>query len=1289
MKIVPKKYFKMCLVSFSAFLSFLCFSLFLSSFAFAQGETTDTAADVVSSGDDRDPINTYTGELFDNYSPDLNLGGPMPLFFSRYYASGLKNLGVTGNMGDNWRHNFEWTMTLYGIDATITSTKGRSIYFSKYGTSWDLTGKTDVPFQLAASGSDYVLYEPGTEHLYTFDSSGKLTKIEDGKGSTHTLRYSGITLALVQVSDGLGRALTFTYDGNSKLSTISDCTRTVILGYTNNDLTSVTDARGEVTNYAYATGGLLTSKTRPAGNTPYTQTYDGNGKVTTQTDALGNTHTFSYSSPDTTMTDPLSNTRKHTHSGNGEITTDQREGGKSCSMGYDSNGRRNTITDLLGDTTAYTYHTASGKLASVTNTDSTATTYAYTARIHSSGVIFDDLTGISYPDGTTPSFTYDSSGNMTSRTDRAGKVWSFTYNSNGQVLKGTNPSGGIITNTYNADATLATSTDASGNLTTYAYDSLKRLITITNADATTRIFTYDSNGNLLTVKDERNNTTTYTYDANNNIATLKDRLGNTTTFVYDDMDRVSSITDQLGKSSSKTYDEIGRLKTSKDKNDNTTTLGYDSRGRLTSITDGAGKVWAKTYDAESIIASATDPLSNATSFISDKMGRITKTTSPLSNVTNVTYDSMGRITTMKNPLNETTTNSYDSHGLISGISIPEGISASYTRNVFGLITTVTNPNSNMWNCTYDVQGRQASRTDPLGNATSYVYDNRNRISQATLPGSLGTQTIAYDGTNNVTRRLYSDGTGLNYTYDGEGKLTGADGVSLTYDANGRITSSNGITITRDSGGRIAAMALVAGKAVTYVFDTRNLLTSVTDWLGGTTTFAYDAAGQLASITRPNGITTTYTYDNDGRVTGLQEGSMSSISLTRDGNGQITAATRTLPLEPTLTSFTTTLTYDAASQVASYTYDAMGHLTNDGTRTYTWNLASRMAGYVEGSNTVTFAYDGLGNRLTRTEGGVTNSYAWNYAMGLPSVSIERSAGSDVRYYVHTPGGALLYSIEASGNTRKDYHYDEMGNTLFLTDSNGTVIASYAYNPYGKLLSSTGTESNSFTWQGQYGVMQEGTTGLYYMRARFYDSVSARFLNRDPIRTIGPKSVNPYQYAFANPLKNIDPSGLSVNPNVFPPPRPRAEIIPHPNNGSAGTTPGTGSGGSTPGTGSGGSTPSGNTGSDLSPAEELEKLVFEIKAAGQDEDVQDKLDRIDQIKAEHPKEYDRWDADFFSCCGGIGWMRLFKQTYLDPKGRAEEMKRRKELRERRKRKKQENKRESVRKYGPLKKWDPNLN
>jgi len=391
------------------------------------------------------------------------------------------------------------------------------------------------------------------------------------------------------------------------------------------------------------------------------------------------------------------------------------------------------------------------------------------------------------------------------------------------------------------------------------------------------------------------------------------------------------------------------------------------------------------------------------------------------------------------------------------------------------------------------------------------------------------------------------------------RLTGAEGLTLGYDANGRITSSNGLTITRDAGGRIATITMAPGKTITYTYDSRNRLTQVVDWLDGTTTFAYDDAGRLTSIARPNGVTTTYTYDNDGRLTGIAEGVISNIALTRDGKGQITSATRNLPLSASQVSTytydsagrltsdgtrtytwdlasrmtsctegadTVTFTYDAASQLSTYTYDSMGRRTSDNTRTYTWDLSSRLTSCTEGPDTTTFTYDALGHRVSRTEGGTTRGYVWNYALGLPCISVTREGGNDLRYYIYTPSGSLLYSVEATDNSRHDYHYDEMGNTLFLTDSTGSVIGTYSYSPFGRLISSSGDLDNPFTWQGQYGIMDEGND-FYYIRARYYDANTARFVSRDPIKAIGPREIDPYQYAWNNPLKFKDVTGLEVN------------------------------------------------------------------------------------------------------------------------------------------------------------------
>src|SRR5260370_28329805 len=121
------------------------------------------------------------------------------------------------------------------------------------------------------------------------------------------------------------------------------------------------------------------------------------------------------------------------------------------------------------------------------------------------------------------------------------------------------------------------------------------------------------------------------------------------------------------------------------------------------------------------------------------------------------------------------------------------------------------------------------------------------------------------------------------------------------------------------------------------------------------------------------------------------------------------------------------------------------------------------------------------------------------------------------------------MEAADNTRHFYHFDETGSTSFLTDDSGAVTDSYAITPYGETVIQPGSTANPFTFQGRFGVMQEGATGLFYMRARYYDSVTARFLSRDPLAALDPRELNPYQFALDNPMGFIHPAGLQNWPH----------------------------------------------------------------------------------------------------------------------------------------------------------------
>src|SRR5262249_32036902 len=83
--------------------------------------------------------------------------------------------------------------------------------------------------------------------------------------------------------------------------------------------------------------------------------------------------------------------------------------------------------------------------------------------------------------------------------------------------------------------------------------------------------------------------------------------------------------------------------------------------------------------------------------------------------------------------------------------------------------------------------------------------------------------------------------------------------------------------------------------------------------------------------------------------------------------------------------------------------------------------------------------------------------------------------------------------------------------------GAVHTEYTYEPFGGT-TVTGSTTNPF----QYTNRENDQTGLYYYRARYYDSRLGRFISEDPIGFAG--SFNFYTYVQNNPIRFVDPRGL---------------------------------------------------------------------------------------------------------------------------------------------------------------------
>jgi len=235
---------------------------------------------------------------------------------------------------------------------------------------------------------------------------------------------------------------------------------------------------------------------------------------------------------------------------------------------------------------------------------------------------------------------------------------------------------------------------------------------------------------------------------------------------------------------------------------------------------------------------------------------------------------------------------------------------------------------------------------------------------------------------------------------------------------------------------------------------------------GTTTYTYNAGNRLTLITDPSSNLTTNTYDNNGNLT-----------VTND-NGTVT---------------TNTWTYE--------------------NRLRTVTLATPA--------TTTFTYDGDGlRRQTVTAAGTTN-FIWDGQ----DVLLETDVSNDTQVtYTQTPAMYGDIVSQRRSTTTSFYHHDALGSTLALTDSGENVTDTYRYYAFGETLTSSGATVNNFRFVGNLGYYNEAALALQYLRARYYQPSTGRFVSVDPIRD----GLNWYVYVANNPTNSVDPSGLKKPP-----------------------------------------------------------------------------------------------------------------------------------------------------------------
>ena len=102
------------------------------------------------------------------------------------------------------------------------------------------------------------------------------------------------------------------------------------------------------------------------------------------------------------------------------------------------------------------------------------------------------------------------------------------------------------------------------------------------------------------------------------------------------------------------------------------------------------------------------------------------------------------------------------------------------------------------------------------------------------------------------------------------------------------------------------------------------------------------------------------------------------------------------------------------------------------------------------------------------------------------------------------------------------YDGLGSVTALTDDTGAATDTYAYDAFGAVRASTGSSDNPWLFTGE---QQDADSGLYYLRARYYDPATGRFLQVDPFPGFlhEPRTMARYAYVANSPTNYVDYSG----------------------------------------------------------------------------------------------------------------------------------------------------------------------
>jgi RHS repeat-associated protein len=794
----------------------------------------------------------------------------------------------------------------------------------------------------------------------------------------------------------------------------------------------------------------------------------------------------------------------------------------TTNFGFDACGNTNSVSVIGLDqngaamparTTTTSYGTRCQLPESVTNAlnQTTAIAYRYDLGLKASATD---------PNGITVAWTYDDFGRKIKETrpDSTYTTWSFT-DCVSTSCWGTGDLRFQTTETlFNSagSAVRAHETFADG-LDRVRYDEGNRVLGVWN----TQITSYDSLGRKQEVQlpysSASNGYHIYTYDVGNRPIT--DTLYTSSGTQYRQIQlgyqgQTAFVTDPNGKTITKVTDVAGKLRWVTDPPEGvhgaaagTTKYTYDSFDNLVTIVDAIGATSQYAYNIRGFKTGSTDADTGSWTFTPDSLNELTSQKDANAQITSFTYDLLGRMLTRLEPESATPTswvygNSAALHeiGQLHSVTKPDGYAESYAYDSIGRPQTkiYTEDGTNyQFDYAYNTLGAPDTLTYPTSTSGfrfqfKYLYDSAgylNEVQDASAGTAFWTLTGANDNsapTMEVLGNAVSVATG--YTPWTNEMVTRTEG------SGGSTTNLQNLSYTWDLNGNLSKRV-----------DNRQSLTEG---------FTLDALNRLSTVTLNNVQTLSVIYDQAGDIT-----NKSDVGAYTYGNAAHPHAV-------------------TAAGSWNIGYDLNGNMNSragGAIFSYSYNLPSQIN--YNGSSSQ-FNYDSSHQRWKQVANYAGTTETIHYIGGLLQIVTRGTNPTEYRHQIPAGSSTAVYTRRSDGTTGTYYATsDHLGSADLVMDSAANVLVRESFSPFGARRGSNWqsipstqdyTAIQSTTRQGFTGHEMLDAVGLIHMNGRVYDPTIGRFLSADSvIQSLGAtQSINPYSYAWNDPLRYTDPSGHSL-------------------------------------------------------------------------------------------------------------------------------------------------------------------